>query len=121
MAGMVQRLLGNWQDALEAYAAAASGAGQAHDELPEPLQVWLDAQVMELQQLHHQHQQQQQQPPHKWKRTRLLSRLTTPGGDGSTYISIVMVGRHDNTQVPRIAQFFCGKTSCWCAVLSARA
>jgi hypothetical protein len=100
--GMMQRLLGNWVTAMEAFAAAASAdGGQPHDELPSSIKVWLDVQLREIRQLEQQQQQQQKQKQQQyaWKRTQLQSRLTAPGGDGSTYISIVMVGRHDNTQV----------------------
>ncbi len=97
--GMVQRLQGNWGGALVAYAAAASDEEQARDELPELLKAWVDAQLIELQELQQQQKQQQQQQPYAWKRTRSVSQLSPPGGDGRTYISIVMVGRHDNTQV----------------------
>jgi hypothetical protein len=98
LAGMMQRLLGNWEKAIDELAAAAGdGGGQPLDELPNSIRGWVNAQLNQLRQL--EDQQQQQKPQHVWKRTSLQSRLTSPGGDGSTYISIIMVGRHDNTQV----------------------
>ena len=96
MRGMMSRLLGDWNSAAEAYAAAVGGA--AADMLPESLKMWLTMQLDELRALKQQQQQQQQQQ-YTWHRARSLARVTPPGGDGSIYISIVMVGRHDNTQV----------------------
>ncbi len=98
MAGMMSRLLGDWDSAAEAYGAAAADDGG--EELPDMLKMWLKVQLDEIQALKQQRrQQQQQQNYHKWQRSRSMSRVTAPGGDSGIYISIVMVGRHDNTQV----------------------
>ncbi len=113
---VVARLIGDWQVAFDAYAAAAAGGGGdgggGGGEMPALLRQWIGEQTEELRQL----LQQQEQPPQQqqeeeqgqhavytWKRARSLSRMTSPGGDGSVYISIVMVGRHDNTQVQPVS------------------
>ncbi len=106
MRGMLSRLLGDWEGALASYAdavAADEGGGGGGvgggRELPDILVKWLNLQFDELRALRQRQQQQQQQ--YAWQRTRSIARLTPPGGDSGIYISIVMVGRHDNTQVSR--------------------
>ena len=112
---MLSRLLGDWEGALAAYADAVAaddgdgGEGRGGGELPDILVKWLDLQFDELRALQQQQQQQQQQQ-YAWQRTRSIARLTPPGGDSGIYISIVMVGRHDNTQVSRDHQCIC----CYC-------
>jgi hypothetical protein len=108
MRGMLSRLLGDWEGALAAYADAAAaddggGGGGGGGELPDILVKWLNLQFDELRALQQQQllQQQQQQQQYAWQRTRSIARLTPPGGNSGIYISIVMVGRHDNTQVSR--------------------
>ncbi len=104
---IVARLIGEWQGATDAYAAAAAGGGGG--DMPALLRQWIGEQREELHQLLQQQQQQQQQQQrvvYTWQRARSLSRMTSPGGDGSVYISIVMVGRHDNTQVQPVSLTF---------------
>jgi hypothetical protein len=109
---VVARLIGDWQVAIDAYFVAAAGGGGGGGEMPALLRQWIGEQTEELRQLLQQQaqpqkqQQEEEQGQHAvytWKRARSLSRMTSPGGDGSVYISIVMVGRHDNTQVQAVS------------------